>query len=186
MHKLALVAVFACLTACSGSFTGKVAGKELQVQDALFFPYRYNNQTVGATFILADKANVCTSLKANRVPKNSAFIAVTLFRVTSSGALVPPDVGDYTMTTSLNPGTGNFGYGQFNSLDTNCNNTVPDTANYASSGLVKVGGYKPDANGSMSGTFDITWGSQNDKTNGSYNAIYCDLANNFPESPNCE
>lgn len=189
MFKNLALLVFASLVAAcgpGGNLNGKVGGKDLVVQDALFFPYKVNGAVVGATWILADKPNVCTSLKSNRVPKNSAFVAVTMFRVTSNGSVVPPDVGDYTVTTNGNPGVGNFAYAYFNSLDSNCAQLLPDTATEGQSGLVKVAAYKPDVNGGMNGTFDITFGSQNDKTTGSFNAAYCDLANNFPSAPNCE
>jgi hypothetical protein len=184
--KLSLLAA-ACLAAsgCS-SFNGRVAGKELAVQDALFFNYLFNGQTVGATIILVDKPRVCDSLKANRVPKNANFAALTLFRVTSSGSVVPPDTGDYTVTTNVAPTVGNFAYGQFNALDANCNQTLPDTANQGTSGLVKVNSYKPSEGGGMTGTFDITWGAQNDKSTGTFNATYCNLTTNFPSNANCE
>ena len=188
VKKLTLLVVATVVSACGpgGTFTGKVGGKELSVQDALFFPYKANGAVVGATIILADKPNVCTSLKSNRVPKNSAFVAMTLFRVTSNGSVVPPDTGDYTVTSTASPGVGNFAYTEFNSLDSNCVNLLPDTATGGVSGLVKVATYKPEVNGGMSGSFDMTFGSQNDKGSGSFNAAYCDLANNFPSAPNCE
>jgi hypothetical protein len=185
LKKLSLLAVVAFVSGCN-SFNGRVAGKELQVQDALFFNYLFQGQTIGATILLADKPRLCDTLKSNRIPKNSNFVAITTFRVTSGGNIVPPDVGDYTMTTSDNPGTGNFAYAQFNALDANCNQTLPITSNVGMSGLVKISSYKPQTGGGMAGSFDITWGSQSDKSQGSYNAQFCDLSTNFPSSPNCE
>ncbi len=186
IKNLSLLAAVAIAVSGCNSFNGRVAGKELAVQDALFFNYLINGQTVGATIILADRPRVCDSLKANRIPKNSNFAAITTFRVTSNGSIVPPDTGDYTVTTVLTPSAGNFAYGQFNALDANCNQTLPDTSNQATSGLVKVTSYRPSEGGGMAGTFDITWGSQSDKSTGGFNATYCNLSTNFPSNPNCE
>lgn len=185
LKKVSLLAAAALAVSGCNSFSGRVAGKDLAVQDALFFNYTLNGQTIGATVIMADKPRLCDTLKANRIPKNANFVAFTLFRVTNTG-VVPPDQGDYTVTTSLNPSAGNFAYAQFNSLDANCNQTLPDTSNQGQSGIIKVSNYRPQEGGGMSGSFDITFGSQGDKTSGAYNAQWCNLTTNFPSNPSCE
>lgn len=185
LKKVSLLAAAALALSGCNSFSGRVAGKELAVQDALFFNYQENNITIGATVILADKPRLCDSLKANRVPRNANFVALTLFRVTTTG-VVPPDQGDYTVTGSQITGPGNYANAWFNALDANCYSTLPDTAAEGMSGIVKVANYRPSEGGGISGTFDITFGSQADKTTGGFNAQWCNLSTNYPTQPSCE
>lgn len=183
--KLTLLALAALLTGCN-SFNGRVGGTDLAVADALFFPFKDSNGAViGASFIMSSKPRLCDSLKGNRIPRNSVYMVASVGRYTATGATAP-DVGDYTVTTASVTSPGNYAAALFVSLDANCNSLLNSSASFGQSGLIKVQGYQPQMGGSMNGTFDITFGSQNDKTNGSFNAQFCDLATNFPSNPNCE
>ena len=184
MKKLSLVALAVIASGCN-SFNGKVGGTELQVVEALFFPYKENGAVTGASVIMSNKPKLCDSLKGNRVPKNSVYMVMSVGRYTASGA-VAPDVGDYTVTSGSVTSPGNYAAAVFASLDANCNSLLNISSSLGQSGLVKVQSYKAEQGGSMSGTFDITFGSQNDKTNGAFTAQFCDLTTNFPTAPNCE
>jgi hypothetical protein len=184
MKKLSLIALAFVVSGCN-SFNGKVGGTELQVVEALFFPYKENGAVTGASVIMSNKPKLCDSLKGNRVPKNSVYMVASVGRYTAAGA-VAPDVGDYTVTTAAVTQPGNYAAAIFASLDANCNSLLNISSSVGQSGLVKVQSYKAEQGGSMSGTFDITFGTQSDKTSGSFTAQYCDLTNNFPSNANCE
>lgn len=180
------VALFCAACGGAGSVNGKVAGNQLSVVDSAFLLFKDNNKIVSAAVILSDKPNLCTTAKANRDTKNSTYLIIGLYRYVDDGAggLTPvsPDVGDYSVTQVTRAGT--YAGGLFGKSDAACQTTVGATQSAAQSGTVKVTTFKPEANGSAVGTFDITIGTQNDKLTGTFNAQFCDVVPSA--TPNCE
>lgn len=173
------------LSACGGSVNGTVAGASLAVADSVFF---VNKDSAGKTkaliVVLSDKPNVCTSLKANREAKNSTGIIFQLIRLSANAEILAPDVADYTVTEQISA-AGNWGFADFAKTDSNCTSVLASSATSGKSGVVKLTAIKADTGGVASGTFDVTFGSQNDKVTGSFNSTYCDLST-LGTNPNCE
>lgn len=168
-----------------GSFSGTVAGNGIAVQDAIFAVAKDGSGKVfAAELFLGDKPGICATLKANRNPKSSAYLQLTFESLGSTGA-VSPDVGDYTVKSGLQLAAGNWAYGVYAKTDPNCQNTLTSSAAQTQSGTVKVASIKPEANGQMIGTFDITFGPQKDKVTGAFSATFCDW-DPFKPPTSCE
>jgi|CXWL01.1.fsa_nt_gi hypothetical protein len=183
---VSLAFLFCVACGGAGSVNGKVAGNALSVVDSAFLLFKENNKITSAAVILSDKPNLCTTAKANRDTKNSTYLIIGLYRYVDDGAgglsPVSPDVGDYSVVQPTRAGT--YAGALFGKSDASCTTTVGATQSAAQSGTVKVTAFKPEANGSAVGTFDITVGTQNDKVTGSFNALFCDVA--LSNMPNCE
>lgn len=186
MNKiLSSFAVLSLCASCSpGSFTGTVGGNSLAVADVIFSVVNDDDgKTYGALIVMADKPNLCDTLKANREPKQSNYTSFVLLR-TSDNKLLAPDVGDYTVIKGLPSGNGNSAYADYKHTDANCTNTLSDDASTGQSGLIKISSFKSGTDGAAVGTFDITYGA-GDGVKGSFNAHYCDLSK-LPANLNCE
>jgi hypothetical protein len=172
------------LVGCAGSADGKVAGHSLAVADAIFDTLKEDGKNVGLIVIMADKPNICDSLKANRQPKGATFMQLTLLRITDSEVLAP-DVADYTVKEGLGAFTskGNNAAVEFVRQDSSCATTISGNAGDGKSGLIKLTNLKAETGGTANATFDITFGDGNLK--GGFNAQYCDLSS-LSNSPNCE
>lgn len=184
MRRLMLAIPMVMLVGCSGSMSGQVAGHNLSVADAIFAVLKDNSgKSTGLLVVMADKPKICDSLKANREPKQSTALFLSMSRVTDTDTLAP-DVGEYTVIEGFPTKAGNYAYSTFSRSDANCDNTVAPSARDAKSGLVKLTNLKAEANGAANATFDITFGS-GDKVTGNFNATYCDVTN-IQTNPNCE
>lgn len=176
MKLIALLIAAVTLGACGGpgSFSGTVAGNPLAVRDAIFGLTRdASGRATTAVLVMADVPDICTSVKANRNPKGATYLAVALTRLTGL-VLAPPDVGDYTVTTFPTT-SGNYALsGAFIKNDPSCLNTIAAQSSGFKSGLIKIGSYRAEVGGGMSGTFDVTVGNQDDKATGSFSARFCD------------
>ncbi len=191
--SLVLLASLVVLSGCfgPGSVSGTVSGISLNVQDAIFFSPKDNaGKTVGLAVLLADKPNLCDTLKANRQPKSSTGLSLVMMNIKVDGSTVTflsPDVASYTVTTNdadLAKG-GLFAQGGFGKNDSSCTSTLTDAASTMKSGLVKLTAIKNEAGGTAEGTFDVSIGSQADKLTGRFTASFCDLSK-MPANPSCE
>jgi hypothetical protein len=185
--RLLLPVVLLAVGCGPGSFDGKVAGYPLEVRDAAFALIRDGNgRTVGLLLGMSDVPNLCELVKANRNPKNATTFAAWLFRNSPDRAPLAPEVGEYSVTTSLLPGAGNHAWASFDKVDSNCTDVIGNDQSNGRSGLIKVTGLRAEPGGSLSGDFDITFGSQNDKVKGAFNAAYCEANISFTTRRNCE
>lgn len=181
MLAVAMVAAVGC---APGSVSGSVGGVTMNVADAVFAVLKSDaGKSEGLLVILADKPNICTSLKANREPKSATALTMMLYRVTQTDILAP-DVGDYTVIDSNPTSAGNYAGASFTRTDANCTNSLSASASSGKSGLIKVTGLKAEANGNATGSFDITFGA-GDKVTGNFNAAFCDAVLT-DKQPNCE
>lgn len=180
---MAFVSMLA-MAGCAGSVNGQVGGVSLNVSDAIFAILKNDQgKSTGMLVIMADKPKLCDSLKANREPKQSTALFMTMSRVTETDSLAP-DVGEYTVIDGIPSRAGNYSYASFSRTDANCTNTLSSSTSGAKSGLIKVTNLKGEANGSANATFDITFGS-GDNVKGNFNATYCDIST-LQNNPNCE
>ena len=185
MKRLMVAVSMVAMTGCSGSMSGTVGGISLNVSDAIFAVLKDDaGKSIGAFVLLADKPKICDSLKANREPKSSTSLALTVFRFSATDYLAP-DVGDYTVVDTNPTSAGSYAQGFFSHTDSNCTNTLAGSAASGKSGLVKLSALKGETNGTASGTFDITFGA-GDKVTGNFNASYCDISKLPTATPNCE
>ncbi|MEW6432521.1 MAG: hypothetical protein AB1730_13545 [Myxococcota bacterium] len=183
--SLGLVAVF--LSACGGpgSMDGTVAGLNLSVKDAIFALIKdANGTTQGMYLVLADKPDLCATVKANRQPKSLTGVVFSMIRYTDTGTVLAPEAGDYTVINMQPPRGGSYAGAFFTHTDANCTPTIAPTAATGSSGLVKLGSMKAEPGGFASGTFDVTFGTS-DKVKGHFNASFCDVST-LGNNPNCE
>ncbi len=186
--KALVIACSSLLVACGspGDFKGKVDDRELSVEDAVFLPLKDDaGKTLGVMLYMVDQPDICSTLKANRDPKNTTVFSALLVRSNGEQVLAPEE-GDYTVTNNfLNVGSGNHALAIFGKNDANCDNAVSGDRGIGRSGIINVKELALGSDGAMSGTFDITFGSQGDKVSGSFNAAYCDV-NMESFNPNCE
>ncbi len=185
MRRLMMAVPMLVLAGCAGSANGQVGGISLNVSDAIFAILKDNTgKSTAAIVIMADKPKVCDSLKANREPKTSTSLLLTLYRFSDTDYLAP-DVGEYT-TVDQNPtSAGSFASAFFTRTDSNCTNTIASSASRGKSGLIKLTNIKGEANGTANATYDITFGA-GDKVTGNFNATYCDISSLPTADPNCE
>lgn len=181
---LSLMGAFACGN--GGTFNGTVSGNSLSVKDAVFSVTRVDGKIQYSNLILADAPNLCTSLRANRNPKSVTVFAASFVRSNVAGEVLATDVGDYTVVTtySLEGGT-RSSIAAFFKTDANCTTINTEEQGAGKSGIIKISEYNPSTEGKMSGTFDITFGEQNDKVSGSFSADYCDVPT-FATEASCE
>jgi hypothetical protein len=184
---IAVVALFNVACGGPGSFNGTVAGKKLDVEDSVFVPVRDGTgKTIGAYLVMADVPDICATLKANREPKGATALILGMMRIGADGTFLAPDKGDYAIVDSLtSPPRAPIAFGSFQKSDSNCTNELAESQANARSGLVKIDAIELKEGGSMSGSFDITFGSQGDKTKGTFNAAYCFVPDSATGS-NCE
>ncbi len=188
MRRLMMVVPVVAVMGCSGSMSGTVGGVSMNVADAIFAIIKDDSgKSVAALVVLADQPKICDSLKANRNPKSATSLVLTMFRVGPSPGFenLAPDVGDYTTIGDRPMGAGNYTYANFTHGDSNCTNTLSESASSGKSGLIKVTNIKGETNGAANGTYDITFGA-GDTVKGSFNATYCDLSKLPTTTPNCQ
>lgn len=184
MKRLMLVPMVA-MVGCSGSMSGTVGGISLSVSDAIFAVLKDDaGKSIAAFIVMADKPKICESLKANREPKTATALALTVYRFSATDYLAP-DVGEYTVVDANPTSAGSYASANFSHTDSNCTNTLANSAANGKSGLVKLTSLKGETNGNASGTYDITFGA-GDKVTGSFNASYCDISKLPATTPNCE
>lgn len=185
MKRLLAVVSMVAMAGCSGSMTGTVGGVSLNVSDAIFGVLKDDaGKSFAAYVVMADKPKICDNLKANRNPKTATSLALTLYRFSATDFL-SPDVGEYTVIDTTPAGAGSYASADFTHSDSDCRNTLADSAASGKSGLIKLTSIKGETNGSANGTFDITFGA-GDKVTGNFNASYCDLSKLPTATPNCE
>lgn len=172
------------LSGCPGSVQGTVSGIGLSVADTLFYPVKDAGKTTNLVVLIGDKANLCTTLKANRIPRSATAMQFVFYRWADDvSTQLAPDVGEYTVVpfgTNITRG-GNYATAEFIHNDANCTNTISDNAAEGKSGLIKLAAVNAAINGSATGSFDVTFGS--DRVTGTFSGAYCDAA---PQKPSCE
>jgi hypothetical protein len=175
------------LVACGGPghMDGTVAGINLSVKDAIFALIKDSNgKSAGLFLVMADKPDLCTTLKANRQPKNLTGALFSMVHYTDTGMVLAPDTGDYTVINATPPRGGRYASAFFTRTDANCTPTIAQAAGTGSSGLVKLTSLKSEPGGFASGTFDVTFGAS-DRVTGSFNAAFCDVTT-LGSNANCE
>lgn len=185
LNRVLLVLFSSWATGCGpGSVNGTVGGVSLAVSDAIFAVLKDDTgKQQGLLVLMADKPNICDSLKANREPKSATSLSMLFVRFNAQFEVLAPEVGEYSVVE--NPTVaGNYAGASFNRTDANCTSTLSAQASAARSGLIKLAALKAESNGTASATFDLTFGA-GDKISGSVNAKYCDIAV-VASSPNCE
>jgi hypothetical protein len=185
---VSIVLVLALGCGGPGSFNGEVAGNRLAVHDAVFFPFSDTDtgEILGVRVELGDVADLCADAKALRTRKNATYVDIDVFRLNQDATwFLSPDKGTYTVIDRSAAQPPNFAYADFWRSDANCFNVVGSSNSSGRSGTVDVESIAFTGDGSITGKFDITFGSQNDKVTGSFNASRCDA----PETTagyNCE
>ncbi len=170
MFKRLLLGAAALVTGCAGSFDGKVGGETMTVKDSVFLPVKSGDKIVGVSVVMTDQPETCDLLKANREPKASKWLQLQLYEF-NDGQLIYPEKGDFSVGSVYVLGDGKHAFGRFHVRDENC--TDKDASADTASGLVKVSNAKPEENGTLNATWDITFGS--DQVKGSFNATWCDV-----------
>ena len=186
---LTTLTLLAAFSGCGGgSVSGTVSGVSLNVQDSIFLVIKDDaGKTQWVNVFLADKPNLCDTLKANRLPKSATTLGFTLVNVkveNNKGTYLAPDVGSYTVTDSITQ-SGLFASTGFSRTDANCTDSLTAAASTGKSGLVKVTNLKAEPSGNLTATFDVSIGTQADKLTGSINARFCDVTK-LQANPNCE
>ena len=186
LPRIALVSMVATIALGCGatnSFDGTVAGNTLRVEASIFLPLQDSTgTTLGAALVMTDVADLCAAFIANRLPKNMTAAAFLVFRTQDSGSTrvrLAPDQGTYTVVLERNAADiatlpVNYAFASFFKGDANCSNLVDFTHAEAQSGIIDVDQIDLGAGGTMTGNFDVRFGSQNDQVKGTFNASLCD------------
>ncbi len=185
MKRRVMLLAMVTVAGCSGSVDGRVGGVKLDVNDAIFALFRDDSGRAIATLVvLSDTPKICDSLKANREPRTSTNLLLTLYRFSSDDYLAP-DKGEFTVVDRDPTTAGSWASATFQRTDFNCANTLSPQASTGVSGLVKLTQLEPVANGNARATLDLTFGA-GDLVKGHFNARFCDI-NRLPDaSASCE
>jgi len=194
MSRLLTTLTVACLAAACGpstgssTFVGTVGGAALSVKESFFSPLRSSNGTVnGLGVVLGDQTGLCTQLKSNRTIKNMTYTIIFLANVNANLVTTAPSgPGEFVVMTGQGGlPAGNDAQSFFAKLDGTCKNTLTAEQTVGQSGLVKVTSLTASTGGSVRGSFDITYGTQKDKTSGTLDAPFCELPI-MTSMPSCE
>lgn len=185
--RIALVPLVAFLTMGCGSvgnrFDGTVAGHTLHVEETLFFPLRDSSgATLGAAVAMADTNDLCGALAANRIPPSMTHAWFFVFRTQDDGSTrirLAPDRGMYTVVLERNAANlaavpFNYAFAGFFSMDASCTSTIPMAQAEGQSGTVEVDNLDFTSPGTMTGKFEVSFGSQGERGTGTFNASLCD------------
>jgi hypothetical protein len=169
-----VVAAALALAGCGGpgSFHGTVGGMTLEVKDSLFLAQKNSSgQIASLVLLMTDKPGLCDAMKAGNIISSMIYFQAVLSE-TSSGQIAVPSAGDYTVTdgTSVPP---KFAIASVSRTDATCHST--QTVGGAG-GKITLSGYKAEAGGELTGTFDATFGTTAERGSGDFNAEYCDAS----------
>lgn len=192
MKRLLAGAVVAMSVACGGpgNVSGTVSGTTFTVNDAIFASMKdaQTGAESGALIVLASVADVCTTMKAKKDPKNASAVGVALMHMDAQGKSLPLVAGDYPildLSTMTSPPSF-FASVVFTNTDATCKDMMAEGKSQAASGTVKLTAYDAKAGGKAEGTFDVVVGSQGDKVTGSFGATFCDYTPKDGETTTCE
>lgn len=184
MRFVSVCVLASALAACgssSGSFDGTVAGNKLSVEDAVFV----NTSAESGDFIsvvLADVADICDLMKANKQPKEATALTLRLMTFADAATLTTVAPGTFNVAASPTMGD-NFASAFFTKTDASCEDTLTGFAGTATAGSVELTSITVSADGKAEGTFDLTFGS--DRGKGDFSATYCEIPTTTA-TPTCE
>jgi hypothetical protein len=141
----------------------------------VFFPLTDDTGIWGVTVQLGDAADLCADAQALRTRRNATYVDLHVFRWTgeTGWSFLSPDKGTYTVVDRSAPPPLNYAWPNFWKSDANCYNVVAESRAWGQSGTVDVESIAFTSDGTMTGKFDITFGTQNDRVTGSFNASHC-------------
>ena len=169
-----------------GSFNGEVAGNKLTVNEAVFIASRDYRGVVGSVFlIMADVTTICADISANWLRKNATYVYMDFHRTQGTGTdtvVVSPDKGTYTVLDTAAPAPSDSVFTEFYKTQANCTIDLPQY--FGKSGTVTIYSIEFETGGTLTGEFDINYGTQNDHVTGTFNASLCQPS--YPSgSPSC-
>jgi hypothetical protein len=127
---------------------------------------------------------VCSLLAAHQRPKNATLLGFALYSLTQDGGFLLPEKGTFTVVDHMiSQPVGNVALGVFFMFDSSCTNTLSTLVGEVKTGTVEVNSIELEAAGSLTGSFDVTFGPQADKANGWFKASYCEA--NLLEASQC-
>jgi hypothetical protein len=124
-------------------------------------------EALGAQILILDSAGACADLQADSFPPNTTYLNLGVFTNDATGAYVPPGPGDYPVKEAT---TGNSSTATFAIDDATCQPGYEQGGN-ATGGNVHIASIDLADGGGVSGSFDLTFGS--DRLSGSFNAAAC-------------
>lgn len=169
-----VVATALALAGCGGpgSFHGTVGGMTLDVKDSFFLAQKNSSgQVASLVLLMTDKPGLCEAMAAGNVLSSMIYFQAVLTQI-SSGQNQVPTSGDFSVTdgSSVPP---KFALISLSKTDTTCHSTMTVGG---SGGTITLNQYKPEAGGTMTGTFDVTMGGTSERGNGDFNADFCDAS----------
>jgi hypothetical protein len=164
-----------------GSFKGTVAGRGLNVEDAVFYVAPGDDAIPpGIEVILSDRPGLCDDLRAGRLRKNSTIFDMLLARLVN-GEYIAPDKGAYAISGDA----GRIGAAIFVAFDANCRSSLSASQASAASGTMEIDEFRAAPGGKLMGSFTMTIGEQAEQVTGNVAAEWCDLSTQ-PGSFSCE
>jgi len=172
--SIGVVAALA-LAGCGGpgSFQGTVDGLTLAVKDSLFLAYNPGgDQLALLVLLMTDKPGLCEAMKAGNIFSNTTYFQAALGDSLSDPSALPPP-GDFIVTNGFAP-PARFTFATVFRTDASCG--LPASVD-GHDGTVSVRQYRAQSGGSMTGTFDATFGTFEPAghATGDFNADFCDV-----------
>jgi hypothetical protein len=168
------VALSLALAGCGGpgSFHGTVGGMTLDVKDSFFLAQKNSSgQIASLVLLMTDKPGLCQAMKAGNVISDMVYFQV-VYAQNSGGQSEVPSAGQFTVTDGSSVPS-KFSLISISKTDATCHST--NTVGGAG-GTITLNQYKAESSGTMTGTFDVTFGPQAEHANGDFDADFCDAS----------
>ena len=178
-----VLAVALALAGCGparnpGSFQGTVNGMTLDVKDSLFFKYHTYSGEPLLILLMVDQPGLCGAMKTGHFLPNMTYFQAALGELSSDPSALPTP-GTFIVPDGSSS-TSKYVVPLMNSTDETCSRGLPISG---FGGTATVDQYEAQSGGSMTGTFDVTFGTAAEPATGDFDAAFCDVP---PLSGGCQ
>jgi len=143
----------------------------LDVKESVFFAEKNGDgQITSLVLRMTNRPGLCEAMKGGNFLGNLTYFHVVLAQFLDGSPV--PTAGDFAVTDGSS-GPSKYADITIGQLDANCQ---PTMSRGGSGGKITVNQYQAEANGTMAGTFDATFGLASERGTGDFNADFCDAS----------
>lgn len=170
-RHLLLALLIPLVAACvPGAMQGTIDGETLVVRSAVFVESAHPTWGVFRTIILSDAPGLCAHLASHGFnPSNSKSLEFQFTRKYDDGHPVELDAGDYEIKGQSSRTASAW----FSKLDSECYDQILSADGTATKGSISIDSIDLGTGGHARGSFDLTFGPNEDVVTGSFNAVHC-------------